>query len=247
MSSQYVIEPMPGYTLPHLKRNGWNIRNARLVKRGISGEIVDWHLLYSINMERYNPRPPAGMDKVEVLKIDGKEIVNEKRLSEDILYGNWNPHKLILFMSVVNKNRTMDEIEDYYFLDKRPGVPRVSKNVKKVNRIVEMLRKQGYMNMRENGELIKGDRNPPVDVNTKIPFKKDKEPVMNEIWEFVKQNSKVSADRIYNFISVKLGWLQTDNIFGKAGKQFEEYMKVMLDKGYLVDAGDNVYMVGERV
>lgn len=240
------IEPKPGYSVAHLKMWGFNIQNAVIKEYGIGGIPTGVEYPYhQENFRRFDPELPPGFDKSEVLDLAGKQIVTAQNIDDDYLYGNWNPYKQLVVFSVMTRDRTLDEILTYIFMEKRPGLPETKNNYNFIKKLVDYLAGQGFIN-NVGGVYKVGLRKIPVEMHTAIEFQEDKEPIVKEIWDYVRNRGPISYDNIFKFMVSMLGWIQTDEILGNAKDQFEKYITFMKKNRLIKDEGNNIFNVDRR-
>jgi len=236
----YIIVPKPGYSVSDLMMEGFNIKNARIVKK-VGGIIVEEHPYTENNFKRYKPLPPPGYSSKEILFVGERGYALGKHYLGEYLYSGWNPYKQAIALSVEErKEMTEDEILDVIFLDLK-WLKRNQKNEQLMVRLIDAMSKAGYLNYRL-GVYTRGDRKLPLD-DSVIPLKKGVEPIVMEIWDFIsmKENRTASFREIYTHMVKDLNWIQTDEVFGEAKKQVRGYLDKMVAKGYLKDVGQDMF------
>lgn len=236
----YIILPKPGYSVADLMMEGFNIRNARIVKR-VGSIIVEEHPYTEYNFRRYNPLPPPGYSSKELLFVGERGYALGKHYLGEYLYGGWNPYKQAIALSVEEmKEMTEDEILDVIFLDLK-WLKRTDKNEQIIKKLIEAMSKAGYLNYRM-GVYWRGDRKLPLE-DTVIPLRRGVEPIVMEIWDFIsmKDNKTASFREVYTHMVKDLNWIQTDEVFGEAKHQVRGYLKNMIRKGYLKEVEQDMF------
>lgn len=238
----YYIKPRPGYSPEDIIVEGPNSRNAWIVKEE-NGVVIEFHPYSSTNVSRWRAKPhPSIFRREGYFDLGGRYVALEDTMFIGYLADGWCPFKQLICIAVEDR-RAMgkDELLAYIIEDKR-YLKDKPYNWRWLSRLIDYLREQGWLNAGEIG-LVRGNRRMPIGKN-RIPVKEGFNPVIDQMYDFIKIKKNVSKGELSDYMILDLGWIDKDPVTGaSAEKILDYYIKYLLRKEYIKEIEQNRYEV----
>jgi len=238
----YYIVPKKGYTVDDIINDGANFKNARIVRYGLSGTIIEEYDYSWRDEERFKAKLHPSFFRPRTLwERAGRSITLKGALFEGVLADGVDPYWQIAWLMVKERGAALPNDVITYIIEDEKMLKNITQNRKWLEGVVKYLRDQGYLDMRE-GRLQVGERELPIGFS-RIYIKKGYNPILYEmVKEIRRRGGVIDRGDLANYMIRDIGWITRDPVLKMgAEEKFDHYISMLVRRGVIREIGRGVY------